>query len=72
MGQENEMRKIINKLETETSTDVLSEAFIAEVTNPDLQYELVGSITITEDLTEEDIEAWSNSISEAIWKGFDD
>ena len=68
MGQENEMRKIMDKLNTPVSTDILSESFIAEVTNPDLQYKLVGSIKITEDLTEEEINAWSDEIFEKMWE----
>lgn len=72
MEQENEMRKIMDKLKAPVSTDMLSEEFVAEVTNPNLEYQLVGSIVLTEGLTDEELDKQLNQISANMWADFDD
>lgn len=49
------MRKIMDKLNTKASTEIMSESFIAEVTNPELKYQVVLETTVDADTTEEEI-----------------
>lgn len=72
MEQENAMRKIMDKLNAPTNPDMLSEEFVAEVTSSDRQYQLVGSVVLTEDLTEEELNQQLAEISAKMWADFDD
>ena len=72
MEQENAMRKIMDKLNAPTNPDLLSEEFVAKVTNPELEYQLVGSVVLTEDLTDEELNQQLAKISAKMWADFDD
>lgn len=61
------MPKLSNK-DKMASTNIHSEEFIAEVTNPNLQYKLAGSIVVTEDLTDEELQKHVDEIFAKMWQ----
>ena len=62
MGQDNEMRKIMDKLETPAAKD-----FITEVTDPNIKYDVLVEATVDENTTEEEIDHMINEAFNKLW-----
>lgn len=67
MHEEHAMRNIMDKLNTAAATNILSEEFVAEVTNPDLQYKTVLETTVDANTTDEEINAAIDAAFNSYW-----